>query len=517
MSQQIVLASNANNIECPNNTRSSFTNILPQIINQTNKSYEVRLSAIYIHLRYSYLPSKLASNEPAIILVGKQDARTEYYINIYAQDLEYVSSWEDIVIILNNHLTGKGLARADTNVNTNKASVILSEHTFLLLPSVVKWLSILHNNTKRFIEGIEYINTGTSINFDGRNHIFKHSINPKRVDISLNEISPYKSSGGYSKVIGSFAPRKRHDLFHQEYKNTPFFPISPTFCEQFTIKLATDKKKPLLLTAGQPTIIILEMREKTDDNFVISLASDDNAIKYSSNTSADFRVELPEPLSLDNEWEVALSSAEIPAKINLAKYIQEAGPYITFKDEKHILDIQTLYDEKDLLRNLSDITSSALKTVVTQENFRAEFKLSDTTVELSLNSDFPSDSNEIILSHELTYLFNLNAPKRIALSKGTQTIGEINLNTLRPHIALIETNFSEPILFGDRYQQIVKVMPIGYTHHKHFYEAERLTFVDVMARTFPTLHITIKDVTNTPIIFQDKTQSLLTFIFRKKI
>lgn len=510
-SSNIILFSNADQKRHPHNTRSSFTNTLPQPIDFSSEECEVGLSAIYIDLLFSKIPSNLVNlSYPSLMLQQVEDYEDglEKLIPFSANTFEYVNSVGDLSWLFGRLI---GTSRKVQIISqSDKIKIMFSGYVLAMNIKVANWLKIDLNDYERTMVGTSgeewvWLKSAFSIN----KKTILNSPYPQNINVVLSEIQPTLTSDGYKQIITSI-PQSLYESNKQlslEFKDVQFYKLQRSVLSSLSIQLTNEKNEPLKLGHGQGTVVSLTVKQKMDSTFWVTVRSTDNKDVYPNNSASNFIVELPRLLHLDpNSWETALSTAEIPTSINLQPYLDSDFAVFQTRDVYELLNKSPIYNDTNFLDELVLAINKCVKSTIIVNIENEEISLTcpiKTHVKFSVSLGFLFGS-----LGEIFIRFTPNTPFKL---------GKLNLSKIRPQVMLVKTNFSKHVILGSKYDQIIQIIPIIKKDSSFVYENDNKNFIGVLGEPIRKIHIQLLDLLEKPIQFRSRDVSLFNFIFREKI
>lgn len=183
---------------------------------------------------------------------------------------------------------------------------------------------------------------------------------PKYIKIMSEQIVPQILNSTFSSVLLIFSPdyKLNERYTFREIEAIDFVPLLNSTISEFSIKVVDENDQQLDLVSGHATVVKLILKEMPIDktSFNVRLTSS-QSIEYTDNSSSRFRVQLPTPLNLNENWRVAINSISHPT--TFATFLNEQEHRIFFyKTEedaviyKHIFQKGHIYSETELAREL---------------------------------------------------------------------------------------------------------------------------------------------------------------------
>ena len=134
---------------------------------------------------------------------------------------------------------------------------------------------------------------------------------PTLLQIKCKNISSYPFDDDYCKTIAviNIKEEDKYSSLHYTFKGNEFFPLENKLNKSFEIEITDENNKRLRLYDGNPTILAVDVAEGEMENERKILCSSKKLEIYPKNKPTEFTSILGgEPLNLDSDWKVALSS-----------------------------------------------------------------------------------------------------------------------------------------------------------------------------------------------------------------
>ena len=353
--------------------------------------------------------------------------------------------------------------------------------------------------------------------------LFRSTLYGIRSNISETTIS----SAHYDTIVGVFQDCGKHDVLNIEFQNPPFFKTRKELLShaQFNIFDLDSNKNNQTPSIGSPTYIhtiVQAAPKRMKRPFTIFLDSSCPISKqlYPENTNTDFIIELPERLNFRQNWTVTLKTLFLSnkiqniedchvqyRKINPVDYIvrQKAftlknGNYGTLASFIH--EIGEEFKRTSMPFNISEV-----------ENGRVKIKRKG-----RLKKGYKS---ELILSKYLASILGFtSSPKQYQALRFDQNPEYIaphnpNLFLVYPKNLIVGCNIVDDTIFGGQNVKLLRLI----TNSDNL-ESDILTFqfhqdekVMLGIREFKSIHISIMDVTGSPVKSESNFPSRLQLMF----
>lgn len=157
---------------------------------------------------------------------------------------------------------------------------------------------------------------------------------PKLIKVKCKNIRDQIFNNSHEKDLIVFCPQidKSNDrsYFFHEFETRTYCTLENTILDQITFDIHNEFNEPLHLDVGIPTILKLDIiaMEKYKKAFNIRVAS-------MQDNRSNFTVKLPQNLHFNENWQVCLSSINLPNTFNT--FNTDEDLIITFYYQKHLL------------------------------------------------------------------------------------------------------------------------------------------------------------------------------------
>ena len=353
--------------------------------------------------------------------------------------------------------------------------------------------------------------------------LFRSTLYGIRSNISETTIS----SARYDTIVGVFKDHGKHDMLNIEFQNPPFFKTRKELLShaQFNIFDLDSSKNNQSPSIGSPTYIhtiVQAAPKRMKRPFTIFLDSSCPISKqlYPENTNTDFIIELPERLNFRQNWTVTLKTLFLSNKIqNIEdchvqyKLINPIGYIVrekafTLKNGNYGTLASFIHEiAEEFKRQLMPFSISEV------ENGRAKIKMKG-----RIKTGYKS---ELRLSKYLASILGFtSSPKQYQTLRFDQNPEYIaphipNLFLVYPKNLIVGCNIVDDTIFGGQNVKLLRLI----TNSDNL-EADILTFqfqqdekVMLGIREFKSIHISIMDVTGTPVKSESNFPSRLQLMF----
>ena len=353
--------------------------------------------------------------------------------------------------------------------------------------------------------------------------LFRSTLYGIRSNISETTIS----SAHYDTIVGVFQDHGKHDMLNIEFQNPPFFKTRKELLShaQFNIFDLDSSKNNQSPSIGSPTYIhtiVQAAPKRMKRPFTIFLDSSCPISKqlYPENTNTDFIIELPERLNFRQNWTVTLKTLFLSNKIqNIEdchvqyKLINPIGYIVrekafTLKNGNYGTLASFIHEiAEEFKRQLMPFSISEV------ENGRVKIKMKG-----RIKTGYKS---ELRLSKYLASILGFtSSPKQYQTLRFDQNPEYIaphipNLFLVYPKNLIVGCNIVDDTIFGGQNVKLLRLI----TNSDNL-EADILTFqfqqdekVMLGIREFKSIHISIMDVTGTPVKSESNFPSRLQLMF----
>ena len=353
--------------------------------------------------------------------------------------------------------------------------------------------------------------------------LFRSTLYGVRSNISETTIS----SAQYDTIVGLFQDHGKHDVLNIEFQNPPFFKTRKELLShaQFSIFDLDSSKNNQTPSIGSPTYIhtiVQAAPKRMKRPFTIFLDSSCPISKqlYPENTNTDFIIELPERLNFRQNWTVTLKTLFLSNKI---QNIEDC--HVQYKK---INPIGYIVREKTFaLKNGNYGTLASFIYEIAEEFKRTSMPFSISEVENGrvkikmkgrLRNGYKS---ELRLSKYLASILGFtSSPKQYQTLRFDQNPEYIaphnpNLFLVYPKNLIVGCNIVDDTIFGGQNVKLLRLI----TNSDNL-ESDILTFqfhqdekVMLGIREFKSIHISIMDVTGSPVKSESNFPSRLQLMF----
>ena len=353
--------------------------------------------------------------------------------------------------------------------------------------------------------------------------LFRSTLYGIRSNISETTIS----SAHYDTIVGLFQDHGKHDVLNIEFQNPPFFKTRKELLShaQFNIFDLDSSKNNQTPSIGSPTYIhtiVQAAPKRMKRPFTIFLDSSCPISKqlYPENTNTDFIIELPERLNFRQNWTVTLKTLFLSnkiqniedchvqyRKINPVDYIVREkvftlknGNYGTLASFIH--EIAEEFKRTSMPFSISEVENGRVKIKMKgrlKNGYKSELRLSKYLASILGFTSSPKQYQTLRFDQNPEYIAPHNP----------------NLFLVYPKNLIVGCNIVDDTIFGGQNVKLLRLI----TNSDNL-ESDILTFqfhqdekVMLGIREFKSIHISIMDVTGSPVKSESNFPSRLQLMF----
>jgi len=250
------------------------------------------------------------------------------------------------------------------------------------------------------------------------------------------------------------------------------------------------------------------------ENLYLTLPS--NTTDFPSNTTAEFRVRLPNPLELDGEWEMALVEIQYPYSwnnLNGGDSPRMGGNWILINMHRKnkyfqgMIDIGVPPGAYANIEELLDAIEQAIQDWKTPEGvsfLHRQVKLSYNKLRKRVTLKVDNRAIKgVILGTTLQYMLGFGGSQLLVFSAATNIAKYPPDITSGLHALFVYCNLVQPQIVGNALAPLLRTTPVegvyGQSIDKVFLDPH---YIPLRNKSFDTVEIAIKDDTDTPVGFQ---------------
>ena len=345
----------------------------------------------------------------------------------------------------------------------------------------------------------------------------------RQIKILLTELEPTRINNRFENCLArvSFPPKiKYREYSVQEFKHTPFVQLRSIPLNQLSITLVNDRNNRLALKDGPAVLIQLEISNmdlSQEFNITCVSHSSDMRLLYPNNTVSNFKVALPQELSLGG-WEMALSSLAYPTSVKMKTrdvwwQAESYSATLKIKDKKFEFDpdeyLTTELLVQDVIKQLAEdlVFKNILKIEVSQDPDKVGFLkwtalFEDTSVirhvRLSFSDDFiralggnPRNHTEDEIDETSRLPFTRVMPADVVYVHGIPNIENIRESS----IGMLYCDIANTSAVDNQLVPLLGIVPIipatKTATGGDLYEPAHLMFHKVVNRAFSSIEFTL--------------------------
>ena len=250
----------------------------------------------------------------------------------------------------------------------------------------------------------------------------------------------------------------------------------------------------------------LDIMEVTQ--FYLHLPSNSSLDKFPNNTLTEYRVGLPQTISLTGEWEVALTEIHYPHSWNNVQGTFQNRFYLRNQELSGIWE--ALIIPSGHYSSIKDILSKMKQLVDNEKRFSDDVKFSYDTLSRKVTVHLQNDTE--LYFGDIGYLLGFS-PQEV-ISKTSTAEREVDLEH-GFHDLYVYCDIIQPQYVGDALVPLLRIIPVegkdGQRISKSFVRPQ---YVPVIRKQFESIEANIKRDTGEPVPFQFR-RVLLTLHFRQ--
>ena len=353
--------------------------------------------------------------------------------------------------------------------------------------------------------------------------LFRSTLYGIRSNISETTIS----SAHYDTLVALFQDRGKHDVLNIEFQNPPFFKTRKELLShaQFNIIDLDSSKNNQTPSIGSPTYIhtiVQAAPKRMKRPFTIFLDSSCPISKqlYPDNTNTDFIIELPERFNFRRNWTVTLKTLFLSNKI---QNIEDCHVHYRMYNPSDYI----VHEKAFTLKNGNYGTLASFIHEIAEEFKRTSMPFSISEVEngrVKIKKTYAirkGYKSELRLSKYLASILGFtSSPKQyqaLRFDQNPEYIGPHihNLFLVYPKNLIVGCNIVDDTIFGGQNVKLLRLI----TNSDNL-ESDILTFqfqqdekVVLGIREFKSIHISIMDVTGSPVKSESNFPSRLQLMF----
>ena len=250
--------------------------------------------------------------------------------------------------------------------------------------------------------------------------------------------------------------------------------------------------------------------------FILTLPSSSSANYFPNNTLHNYTTQLPQLISLESEYEVALM--EIQYTNNLFNIPRDETIFLSFKPDPEDEEFTRLSAilKAGYYSSITELTAAIKKTIRDALGVHnALFDLSVDTVSRKVTMNIRENAKEL----EVIFPQLLN--KMLGYPDGSikgEKVGDAAYDIMKGlHSMYIYSNILRPQIVGDSMVPLLRVVPIHGDRDQHVRESfQQLQYVPLNLRSFQSVEVDIRNEFGQDMPFHSG-EVLLVLHFRRKI
>jgi len=384
----------------PENTRSSFKNVLPKTarVNAVQNELYISLDQLNFEQSYNFYRKQPA---PAFQYVHKtvENPKGVAYKCVIDKNIYTIDS---LLTFVNNAVKKAPvifLKVEKDKLNHNYITLEVKKGHLIEFSNYF-WSFLKLSNAKIHLNlpDAKIITEGIYKSYSPVNLL---EYFPDYIDVYCEDVDEYSSNSSQTKVIASIPLDKNYfgGSIHHDSENNHYFRLSRDNINSLSIELRHPNGSQLYLSRGPPTIVKLNIKEMNpiNDFFYVQVSSN-QSVNHPSNTIAKFHTTLPREFILDGEWKVAMTNLHLPSN-DLPIFKNDYRVYNhPDEDDRRILFVKHVLNPVDPLSRFTEGVDNPHEFIFPNENFtRYEF-MKELKKDFSdvLNIEVDSEENFII-------------------------------------------------------------------------------------------------------------------------
>ena len=346
----------------------------------------------------------------------------------------------------------------------------------------------------------------------------------------------------FDQIVAVFNIANSSDVKEIEFKNPIFYPTTKEKLSKANFEIIDflTNSRPYF-DIGNPTIIncIIRKKMKKTNSFAILLDSSCRQSKnlYEDNDSMNFRIELPERISLPENWGVSLKSLfltnnlyNVTSSKFFISYKEEYGqgdslplvehgpprPGKRMPDRYHLNTMEEKYEyhingiplKSGCYKSISEIVEQ-LQKCFDENHIRMKISnMNDKLVGITSNPTTSGGTFTIKLSPYLSFVLGLSND----IDKGFehtfngvekyQANYETRLKMLKPKYVIVCADIVDETIFSGEHVKLLKIL-VNVENIENeilYFDFLHYDVKDIKYREFSSIQITITDITGSPLI-----------------
>ena len=366
-----------------------------------------------------------------------------------------------------------------------------------------------------------------------------HKKFPELIKIRCDEIEEQIFNNKLTKDLVSFCPTINDGMsyIYYEFQTREYVKISNTILSKLSISFIDEYNLQIPLSKGVASFVKLNIKKMPldYDRFNIRISS---SVKTNDDTecSSIFTVDLPYPYYLDPSWNVSLTSINFPASFRPLPSEKKSRRILTSKIHDNSINHFYIPNKHYNKSGLISIINAGLKhTGSSITLFSTSLALFDNKKVNQYCHILLKKGSFINIPIPIMELLGCDIGKEsasphILIENGSivfanpteedvflQMSNTMEMDILKPHYMMIYTDMIKPIIVGNTYSKLLRVVPIQHSENydykvQDFRHRENHPLENTLLKT---IHIEIRSHTGELINFAEGKQVHLNLLFSR--
>lgn len=538
----IILTSNASRAVHHENTPAHFTNILPRPLALPN-GWHVSLQSMTFDANICNLPDNIRLSEKSHFIVSPKLTLNLESLSVAQFSLrnKIYYTTESIISQLKrrtvNPLVAEGITKYEKN-HLDRLVLRVRRCMFYIMEDVYQFLQLSnqHNHSSIYIGDVKYRVFNAlqeEVELTSNANVYGRETQPSFIKVKLSELQLNLSGRGSDRELAVIPIPHRENKSSRiwyEVQNKEYFALGINCLSSITTEITDENNKRLDLISRTPTLIKLKFKKMIPGaSIFMRVKSNDSTAIYADNHAARFRVQLPRALPInDGNWQVAISSVIYPAHINTCELMKKTDYWMelfvaasTEQVAQHVRlsfeDVE-ITDSQSLQREFKNKINTALgpNIVTISSLYNGSLGVSvKTAFTLRLSNMFATIFDIFPHNHESDFV---DLPFAVGF-KGLFP-GKVDVDKCQPQNLLLMTDFTLPVVFGEKYCPILKMIPLlpsaTTVRGTKTYAVQNYEFVNLAVTDLQTFQFQFCDEDVNPIKFRNKDDIVyINLLFRR--
>jgi hypothetical protein len=536
----VMLSSNDSTDTFPNNSITSFTNVLPPDLNMINNSlyskgyWFATLDLISFHTNFTNTPPYFENCKPHFVIFSKIRPKKEIDPEVLecsiATNQNYANP-EELIHYLNNMIPGEILKnRLKFSLTENKKLTFTAKSMSLLVHNRIANFLCIENcpHDLKSYKGKPYksynfqknLNTNWNVLEAERSFTLTQNI-PKYIRVVMTNLYNNPGSQRCANTLGVFPYKKsvanNRTSFFAEKRRHEHIKLVNTNLKTLSVQLQNEEGQQLYLTAGQPSFLKMHFKHRNDGSFIMQISSKDvNALGINSN----FTINLASPLLLQSGyWRVALSSMQFPTRFN--RFTEEDAKDIQIKIRQNGFPDNDILLLKDAYNGTSNLINAISQEFEQKSSKKIQILIENNHTIISFSTK-EENNIELLFDHKLAILLGMidtHVPHEMHSILGHPGYRytspfKIHLNRMSPNAMMIYADLVVPGIFGSKYLKILKTIPVHSSPETdddltQNFESTHLDFLPLIHTRISNINFKLLQLDEKPVSFTNNTEEVL--------